>query len=112
MSPPCVRTALISAFGCIALSGCASYYDPYNGYGYGPQYGVSVGYGSGYDPYGSYGYGHGGYPYGSYYPGYGSYGYQGSPYGGRMAVDEYIELGYVPVEAGGPRGRCRGGAGP
>jgi len=25
----------------------------------------------------------------------------GSPYGGRMAVDKYIELGYVPVEAGG-----------
>src|SRR5690606_22050129 len=25
----------------------------------------------------------------------------GSPYGGRMAVDEYIALGYVPVEAGG-----------
>lgn len=25
----------------------------------------------------------------------------GSPYGGRMAVDQYIELGYVPVEAGG-----------
>lgn len=24
----------------------------------------------------------------------------GSPYGGRMAVDKYIELGYVPVEAG------------
>jgi hypothetical protein len=86
MFSPRVRTALIGAFGCVALGGCASYYNPYGyngGYGYGgARYGygyggVSVGYGSGYSPY------YGGYNspyYGGYYsPGY--YGYRNYPYG-------------------------------
>lgn len=94
MFSPRVRNALVGAIGCLALGGCASYYNPYGyGGGYGSRYGygypyggVSVGYGNGYySPYygsgyyGSrYGYGYG-YPYGwyngFYYPGTGFYVY-------------------------------------